>query len=135
MLKADVEFSDDVFLITKETAEAYASKGVTPEVEASEGQKSGEQEQPPTLEEKGKRPVAGEPQMLKSFTWAGEVPAQKWMNFYTRVLAKFSAAKGMKLTVKVEIAPEGGVSKQKIDETKKALSELGLQQELDFDRE
>ena len=70
--------------------------------------------------------------MLKGFAWAGEVPAQKWMNFYTRVLAKFSAVKGMKLTVKAEIAPEGGVSKQKIDETRKALGELGLQQELDF---
>jgi hypothetical protein len=135
MMKADVEFSDDVFLITKETAEAYASKGVGPEVETSESQKPGEQEQPPTLEEKGKRPVAGQPETLKGFRWAGEVPAQKWMNFYTRVLAKFSAAKGMKLTVKVEIAPEGGVSKQKIDETKKALGELGLQQELEFDRE
>jgi hypothetical protein len=54
------------------------------------------------------------------------------MNFYTRVLAKFSAATGMKLTVRVEIAPEGGVSKQKIEETKKALAELGLQQELDL---
>ena len=51
-----------------------------------------------------------------------------------RVLAKFSAAQGMKLTVKVEIAPEGGVSKQKIDETKKALGELGLQQELEFEQ-
>jgi hypothetical protein len=38
-------------------------------------------------------------------------------------------------TVKAEIAPAGGVSKQKIDETRKALGELGLQQELDLDRE
>ena len=54
------------------------------------------------------------------------------MNFYTRVLAKFSAAKGMKLSVKVEITPEGGISKQKIEETKKALAELGLQEELNL---
>jgi hypothetical protein len=59
--------------------------------------------------------MAGEPQTLKGFTWTGEVPGQKWMNFYTRVLAKFSAAKGMKLTVKAEIAPEGGVSKNRRD--------------------
>ena len=50
----------------------------------------------------------------------GEPPAQKWMNFYTRVLAKYPAAKGMKLTVKVEISPEGGVSKASLDETKRA---------------
>lgn len=33
---------------------------------------------------------------------------------------------GLKLTVRVEIAPEGGVSKQKVDEAKSALRELGL---------
>jgi hypothetical protein len=133
MMKADVEFSDDVFIISKETAEAYISKRATPAIEGAKAEKHGEEEQPPTLGEKGRKQISGEPQTLKGFTWAGEVPAQKWMNFYTRVLAKFSAAKGMKLTVKVEIAPEGGVSKQKVDETRKALGELGLQQELDFD--
>ena len=97
-----------------------------------EPEKGTEQEQQPQSGDKGKRQMASESQTVKGFTWAGEVPPQKWMNFYTRVLAKFSATKGMKLTVKVEIAPEGGVSKQKIEETKKALGELGLQQELDF---
>jgi hypothetical protein len=126
LIQSDVEFSEDVFPITKETAEAYASKGIAPTGKAGQVERPGEKEQPPTPSEKGRRPLAGEPETLKGFRWAGEVPAQKWMNFYTRVLAKFSAAKGMKLTVKVEIAPEGGVSKQKIDETKKALGELGL---------
>lgn len=37
----------------------------------------------------------------------------------------------MKLTVKVEIAPEDGISKQKIDETKRALGELGLSTEIE----
>jgi hypothetical protein len=58
--------------------------------------------------------------------WTGEVPAQKWMNFYTKVLSKFASARGLKLTVKVEVTPDGGVSKQKVDETKSALRELGL---------
>jgi hypothetical protein len=97
MMKTDVEFSDDVFIISKETAEAYISKGATPAIEGAEAEKHGEEEQPPALGEKGGRQIAGEPQTLKGFTWAGEVPAQKWMNFYTRVLAKFSAAKGMKV--------------------------------------
>jgi hypothetical protein len=68
----------------------------------------------------------------KGFTWAGEVPAQKWMNFYTRVLTKFSAAKGMKLT-ELKSRHKAGCRSKKIDETKKALGELGLQQELNFD--
>ena len=48
------------------------------------------------------------------------------MNFYTKVLSKFASARGLKLTLKIEAAPEGGVSQQKLDETKSALRELGL---------
>jgi len=56
----------------------------------------------------------------------GEIPPQKWMNFYTKVLSKFASAAGLKLTVKVDVTPESGVSKQKVEETKSALRELGL---------
>jgi hypothetical protein len=48
------------------------------------------------------------------------------MNFYTKVLSKFAASKGLKLTVRFELAPDGAVSPQKIEETKVALRELGL---------
>ena len=48
------------------------------------------------------------------------------MNFYTKVLSKFASGRGLKLTLKVEVTPEGGVSKQKIEETRSALRELGL---------
>jgi hypothetical protein len=130
MMKADVEFSEDVFIVTKEIAEAYATKGAAPVVDKEEEQKKQDEEKPPANREKSK--PSPESQNLPGFTWSGEVPAQKWMNFYTRVLAKFSAATGMKLTVRVEIVPEGGVSRQKIEETKRALTELGLQQELDL---
>jgi hypothetical protein len=58
------------------------------------------------------------------------VPAQKWMNFYTKVLSKFASGKGLKLTVTVEAMPEGGVSSQKIEETKVALRELGLKDDV-----
>ncbi len=63
--------------------------------------------------------------------WTGEIPPQKWMNFYTKVLSKFATAQGLKLTVSVEVSPEGGVSSQKIEETKVALQELGLNADLD----
>ena len=53
------------------------------------------------------------------------------MNFYTKVLSKFAASQGMKLKLSVEVKPEGGVSKQKLDETKAALRELGLNEDLD----
>ena len=64
-------------------------------------------------------------------SWAGEVPSQKWMNFYTRVLSKFATGTGLRLTVKVDVAPDGGVSQQKVDETRSALRELGLNDKLD----
>ena len=48
------------------------------------------------------------------------------MNFYTKVLSRFAVGGGLKLTVQVEVAPPGGVSEQKVEETKVALRELGL---------
>ena len=73
-----------------------------------------------------KPPVEG----INRLFWNGEVPAQKWMNFYTKVLSKFAGGKGLKITINVEVSPEGGVSTQKIEETKVALRELGLQDDI-----
>jgi hypothetical protein len=53
------------------------------------------------------------------------------MNFYTKVLSKFAATSGMKLTLRVEVAPSEGISMQKIDETRVALRELGLKDALE----
>jgi hypothetical protein len=64
------------------------------------------------------------PASIPRLVWNGEVPHQKWMNFYTKVLSKFAATAGMKLTLRVEVAPAEGVSPQKVDETKVALREL-----------
>ena len=68
---------------------------------------------------------------MAKLAWTGAVPAQKWMNFYTKVLSKFASGKGLTLTVTVEVAPEGGVSSQKVEETKVSLRELGLGDDLD----
>jgi hypothetical protein len=73
-----------------------------------------------------KPPVEG----INKILWNGEVPAQKWMNFYTKVLSKFAGGKGLKITINVEVSPKGGVSTQKIEETKVALRELGLTDDL-----
>jgi hypothetical protein len=127
LMTADVELSDDMFIITKETAEAYLKGRATPPPTAPVA--------PPT-DSAGKPvpPVAPPPPVqpplvpagTSRLSWIGEIPPQKWMNFYTKVLSKFAAARGLKLTVKVELSPDGGVSKQKLDETKSALRELGL---------
>jgi hypothetical protein len=49
---------------------------------------------------------------------------QKWMNFYTRVLARFATQPGLKLTLRFEVAED--VSLQQADETRLALRESGL---------
>jgi hypothetical protein len=63
-------------------------------------------------------------------TWSGEVPSQKWMNFYTKVLTKLGVGSELSLNVKVKCNPKGGVSQQKIEEIKSALRELGLDDNL-----
>jgi hypothetical protein len=42
------------------------------------------------------------------------------------VLPRFTISKGLKLQVSVEVSDEEGISEQKIEETKVALRELGL---------
>lgn len=59
--------------------------------------------------------------------WTGQVPPQKWMHFYSKVLAKFVNAGGLTIRVEIEASPEGGVSLQKVEEVESALRELGLE--------
>lgn len=67
-----------------------------------------------------------EPGVAKKLSWIGEIPTQKWMNFYTKVLSKFASGESLKITLNVEATPKDGVSDQKVEETKAALRELGL---------
>jgi Protein of unknown function (DUF499) len=125
LMTADVELSDEMFIITKETADAYLKTRVihpppdtTPRPDVPVPPPVGPEvpiEQPPST-----TPVA------LGLTWTGEIPPMKWMNFYTKVLSKFASTRGLKLTLKVEVGSEGGISQQKLDETKSALRELGL---------
>jgi hypothetical protein len=132
----DVEISEDMFIVTKETAESYIKKReageTTPETASqpssdstgTQGTRSdagaGAGEQTPPADGR-----AGISEITK-IAWSGEVAPQKWMNFYTKVLSRFVTGSGLKLTVHVEVTPEGGVSKQKVDEARSALRELGL---------
>jgi hypothetical protein len=139
LASTDVEISDDVFLIQREVAEAYVA---------------GIQRTPPPVSVGGALAAAGTasqgtgrlgqsgvspstninspaPTNIPRLVWSGDVPHQKWMNFYTKVLSKFSASPGLKLTLRVEVAPADGISSQKVDETRVALRELGLKDALE----
>jgi hypothetical protein len=132
----EVEISEDVYLIEKSTAAAYRSAIVAAVAGADAkptGTRSAEENTDPTVPTGAatvtdNTPATGQAQgdFLDSLTWSGEVPAQKWMNFYTKVLAKHAADPNLKLKVSFESAPANGVSAAKAQETKAALKELGL---------
>ena len=63
--------------------------------------------------------------------WRGEVPAQKWTQFYIKVLTKYATNKDLELNLEVKITVKGDVSEQKQNETKIALQELGLSDEFE----
>ncbi len=73
------------------------------------------------------------PEKVAGLRWSGEVPSQKWMNFYTKVLSKYATASGLKLTVTFEVNPTAGLSPQRLEETKAALRELGLDDRIHTD--
>jgi len=128
--------------MTADTAQAYKEAATTPKADtgpgplftetggqstaakagASGGQKSSGAE--------GEDASPARPEQPKSLRWTGDVPPQKWMNFYTKVLSRFVAGKGLRLSISVDVSPEGGVSSQTIQETKTALRELGLQDDV-----
>jgi hypothetical protein len=127
LLSQDVEISDDVFLIERELAEAYEAGRVSPPPDVVvEPRKTDNSDTNDTSSVKPHIPAS-----IPRLVWSGDVPHQKWMNFYTKVLSKFAATAGLKLTLRVEVAPAEGVSPQKVDETKVALRELGLKDSLE----
>ena len=75
------------------------------------------------------------PPSARMLKWSGAITPQKWMNLYTRVLNKFATNKDLKLTLKVSVSVEGDVSTQKIEETKVALQELGLDCDIETEKE
>ena len=138
VMTADVEFSAEMFIVTKETAEAYLKSRATPAPPAQVVTPATNVPTPtsavPTVATTPPlAPAPVPPATASGLSWTGEIPPQKWMNFYTKVLSKFSSGKGLKLTVKVEASPEGGVTKQKAEETKTALRELGLNEDVNVE--
>ena len=145
---ADIEIADDVYLIARERAEEYVAKkaataaptGAAPSVLGGKSQlapgapiapaQGGATGLPPTPTSA----VSSDPSLpteVAGFHWSGEIAAQKWMNFYTKVLSRFATSGGLKLTVSVDVEPPGGTTVSKVEETRVALRELGLSEDVD----
>jgi hypothetical protein len=141
----DVEISEEMFIITKETAEAYRKDAARP---GGATQPNSRLKQAIVVPPRGRRPIRQRrqrrpdrgrtgpqtPEQKSELTWSGGVPSQIWINFYTKVLTKLGVSSGLTLTVKIQCKPEGGLSTQKLDELRSALRELGLSDQVDSDR-
>lgn len=133
MPATDIELSEEMFIILKKDAEDYLARGSTPKPPEQVGDPqppvgSDTSGTPPDKPGDGRRPGhdTSPPPEILGFTWTGEVSPQKWMNFYTKVLSRFATGAGLRLTVTVEVAPSGGLASTKLEETRNALRELGL---------
>lgn len=142
----DVEISEDVCILTREAAVAYREKikaaaagggSATPAPTATPQGGSATSPAPtakaavvtstPTTPDSGDDVTPdGQGDFFKRMTWTGDVPPNLWMNFYTKILSKHATDKGLKLKVTFESTPTAGISKEKIEETRTALKEMGL---------
>lgn len=141
----DVEISDDMFIITRDAAESYKQAREVPvptgarpvETKATDTQADiiHRVAEPLPTDVAVQKPLEFPPDApITKMAWTSEVPPQKWMNFYTKLLTKFVTGKGLKLTVRVEVSAEAGLSPQKVEETKQLLRELGLNDEVEIGR-
>lgn len=75
----------------------------------------------------GPGPEEPEPEpAAKKLQWSGYLPIQKWMNFYTKVLAKYATGTDLRVKVSFEVTLDKDTANQKEEETRIALKELGL---------
>lgn len=62
----------------------------------------------------------------KKISWAGQIQPNKWTVFYTKVLARYASNPNLKIKISFELQDDQNITDQKIEETKTALKELGL---------
>jgi len=128
MTLMQIEISDDMFIIKKETAIEYQKnqKDIEDKPESTKPPQGGDA---PTPSKPPEPPIiVDEPSSGKitNVSWEGEVPAQKWMNFYTKILSKYATGGSLNVSIKFKAVSDDGISQQKVEETKVGLQELGL---------
>ena len=147
-----MEITDEMFIIPSETAEAFLQiqeqlrqAETKTKKDAGSGSETGRKDvsgivsspgegSDDDIEIIGPGPVLPIKKKTKA-EWLGEIPSQKWMNFYIKVLSKFAARNNLKLTSNLKISNPKGISEQKIEEMQAALRDLGLEDELEFNNE
>lgn len=68
---------------------------------------------------------------IRKAIWHGDITRQKWTTFYTKVLSQFAQVDGVKISVRVEVAPDAGLLAHQVEEMKTGLRDLGLDDSVD----
>lgn len=76
--------------------------------------------------EKEVEPPGPPPVKTAGLRWSGEIPHQQWMLFFNKVLSRFVNEGELAIQVDFTVFPSEGISQGKIEETKRALKDLGL---------
>jgi len=142
----DVEIADELYIITREVAEAYQERISQPSpapealpADASEPV-AGATAAPgatvmpwpiapdatPSGSTPATPPTQPSPAAITRLVWSGDIPAQKWSNYYMKVLTRFVSNNEVKLTLQVEIRNGSGISAHQVEEMRVALRELGV---------
>ncbi len=141
----NVELSDEMYILTAETAQAYLQRREQQQALAAApmgAHPSGAVEAPlvyPTVAPASER-VAEQPEHAPTpahtaavatilpgkLLWSGEIPPQKWTTFYMKVLTSLVNAGDLSLKVTLEASLKDGLTAQRLEAIKAALRELGL---------
>lgn len=152
----DIDLSDDMYLITSTTADAYLQQMTQrPSQESTQVATPADTAQaasatlftyPTSSTPDGRvnEPAVGGAVAMADVSqnggttagvasrlrWTGQIAPQKWTMFYTKVLSGLVSSGDVQLTVTVEAMPKNGLTPQRIETVKAALRELGLQDDM-----
>ncbi len=119
-----VEFSDDVVLILPEQARTLKEAAPSPEKPVPGLRPEGERDEVQPVAERQPPTFTG--QKVARLVWEGEIPWQKWTQFFTKVLQRLSSGPSLTIRVRFEARPPGGLSHEHVNQVREGLGELGL---------
>ncbi len=124
----NVEISDQVILLPREKAMELL-QGALPPLPGELKGSTRVAEEPKTEELPGTSelfPVEPRIPSKRHLSWEGDLPPQKWTNFYMKVLTRFATDHSLRIRIRFEVVPEAGITQTQLEEITTALRELGL---------
>uniref|UniRef100_A0A7C5VEP3 ATP-binding protein n=1 Tax=Thermus caliditerrae TaxID=1330700 RepID=A0A7C5VEP3_9DEIN len=122
-----VEFSEEVLLMLPEQLSAPSAPSLErPEGKVEKQPSSVPLTETPPIAPAGTQPVVLPEMPVRRIAWEGSLPPQQWTNFYMKILTHFATDPSLRIFLRFEAAPERGISREKEEEIRSALRELGL---------